>query len=176
MKGRRNLILLLVLVAVLIGVNVYRRPSSSANPLQPARTTDARTGRKAPTAIPNAELNLDKLTTEGGVRAADVRRNIFEYGSPPVSARPRTARVQPTSTAPPPPPPPPPPPVRFYGFAEGSRGGARRVLLTDGEGIFVARQGDLIKDRYRIVAVGEAAVEVEDTVGQRRWVINLETP
>ena len=177
MKSKRNLILLLALVAILVGVNLYRRPSSTANPLQPPRASGQRAGRGGPTAIPDAELQVDKLGGAGGARAADIRRNIFEYGSRPVTATSRMARTgtQP-GERPAPPPPPPPPPLRFYGFAEGSAGGQRRVLLTDGEGVFVARQGDTISNRYRVLSVGEKAVELEDVVGQRRWVINLEMP
>ena len=177
MKGRRTLILLLALVVILVGVNLYRRPSNTTNPLQPTPASGTRAGRKGPSAIPDAELHVEKLATAGGARAADIRRNIFEYGSRPVTATPRMARAgtQP-GERPAPPPPPPPPPLRFYGFAEGSAGGQRRVLLTDGEGIFVARQGDTISNRYRVLSVGERAVELEDVVGQRRWVINLEMP
>ncbi|MGH9803598.1 MAG: hypothetical protein ACRD4D_00370 [Candidatus Acidiferrales bacterium] len=176
MKGRRNLILLVALVAILVAVNLYRRPSSPANLLQPTRAAETRSGRKGPSAIPDAELRLDKLAEPGGARAADIRRNIFEYGSRPVTPTPRLARAQAQSDTPPPPPPPPPPPLRFYGFAEGSGGGPRRVLLTDGDGIFVARQGDTISNRYRVLSVSERALELEDIVGQRRWVISLEMP
>lgn len=176
MKGRRNLILLLALVVLLVAVNLYRRPSNTANPLQPTRASGPRTGRGAPNAIPDAELQLEKLNASGGARAADILRNIFEYRSRPVTATPRMARGQTKSDTPLPPPPPPPPPLRFYGFAEGSGGGPRRVLLTDGEGIFVARQGDTINNRYRVLSVGERAVELEDVIGQRRWVIALEMP
>jgi len=176
MKGRRNLVLLLGLVVILIGVNFYRRPSSTPNPLQPTGATRSRTGRGAPSAIPDAELHRERLAAARGAQAADIRRNIFEYGSRPVTATPRGARAQAQPDKPAPPPPPPPPPLRFYGFAEGSSGGSRRVLLTDGEGIFVARQGDTINSRYRVLSVGESAVELEDIVGQRRWVISLEMP
>lgn len=176
MKGRRSLILLLGLVVILVGVNLYRRPATTANPLQPESVSGARAGRKGPSAIPDAELHVEKLATSGGARAAEIRRNIFEYASRPVTATPRMARAQTQPDKPAPPPPPPPPPLRFYGFAEGSGGGARRVLLTDGEGIFVARQGDTINNRYRVLSVGESAVELEDVVAQRRWVITLEMP
>lgn len=176
MKNRRNLILLLALVAILVGVNFFRRPADTANPLQAARDSDSRPSRGSPGAIPDAELKTEVLAAAGGARAADVRRNIFQYGSRPVTATPRVARAPAQSEAPPPPPPPPPPPLRFYGFAEGSGGGPRSVLLTDGEGIFVARQGDTIKTRYRVLAVGERALELEDVLGRNRWVIPLEMP
>jgi len=176
MKQYRNLILLLLLVASLVAVNLYRKPSSTPSPLQPTRASNARPGRGAPAAIPDAELHLAKLSPEGRTRAADIRRNIFEYGSQPAVARPRALQAATTTEQPAPPPPPPPPPLRFYGFAEGSRGGPRRVLLTDGEGVFVARQGDTIAGRYRVLAVTERSVELEEVAGERRWVIPLEMP
>lgn len=175
MNNRRNLILLVALVAILVAVNLYRRPSEATSPLEPTRAATPRSARGSPSAIPDAELHLEKLAATGSVRAAEIRRNIFEYGNRPVEPR-QLARKQSEPDKPPPPAPPPPPPLRFYGFAEGSRGGARSVLLTDGETVFVARQGDTIKTRYRIVGIGERALELEDVVIQHRWVIPLETP
>lgn len=176
MKGWRNAILLLALVAVLVIVNVYRRPSNTPSPLQPVRKSGARPTRNAPPAIPDAELHVGQLEGGGHTPAADIRRNIFEYGSRPVVATPRMTRAKTTPDRPAPPPPPPPAPLRFYGYAEGSRGGPRRVLLTDGEGVFVARQGDVIVGRYRVVSVSSSAVELEEVAGQRRWVVALEAP
>lgn len=177
MKGQRKLILLLVLVAILVGVNVYR-PSSTSTPETPlarARGGAARTARGgAATAIPDAELQVEQLAAPSSVRAADVRRNIFEYGARPVAPTSKVARA--VEQPPGPPPPPPKPPLRFYGFAEGSRSGARRVLLTDGEGIFVAAEGETVAGRYRVLAVRDTSVEVEETASQRRWVVPLEQP
>lgn len=176
MKKWRNVIFLLGLVALLAVVNIYRRPSSTPSPLQPAQKASARAARNAPPPIPDAELHVDQLAAGGQTRAADIRRNIFEYGSRPVAATPRLARAKAEPDRPAAPPPPPPSPLRFYGYAEGSRGGPRRVLLTDGEGVFVARQGDTIAGRYRVVSVTDRAVEVEEVAGQHHWVVPLEMP
>lgn len=174
MKEQRKLILLIVLVAMLVGVNLLRRPASTGAPLPVERARMGRAaGRAAQTAIPDAELQVAKLTSANAVHAADVRRNIFEYGARAAAPAPKIAAA--LQQPPAPPPPPPKPPLRFYGFAEGSRSGARRVLLTDGEGIFVAAEGEIVAGRYRLVVVRDSNVEVEEQ-GGKRWVLPLERP
>ena len=68
MKAWRNVILLLALVAVLAVVNVYRRPSNTPSPLQPAGKSSARAARNAPPAIPDAELHVNQLAATGQIQ------------------------------------------------------------------------------------------------------------
>lgn len=175
MREKRKLLLLVVLVAALVGVNLFRSSSSSTpvEPQAPARAGGQRAAREgAPAAIPDAELQIEKLASASSVPAADVRRNIFEYGARAAAPAPKVAKgVEPPR---PPPPPPPKPPFRFYGFAQGSGGGPRRVLLTDGEAVFVATEGEVVAGRYRVSAVRDTSVEVEEVAGTQRWVLPLE--
>ncbi|HJT90249.1 MAG TPA: hypothetical protein VJ732_20400, partial [Bryobacteraceae bacterium] len=60
-------------------------------------------------------------------------------------------------------PPPPPIPLKFYGFVAQSRPGARRAFFMDGEDIIVATEGQMIKNRYKIVKIGVNSAVVEDT-------------
>ena len=57
------------------------------------------------------------------------------------------------NTGPPPPPPPPPIPLKFYGFT-GNKSGPKQVFLSKGEDIFVAKEGQIIDRRYRILKIG----------------------
>jgi len=177
MRPRQKLILLLVLVGALVGVNVYWRSSSSTLLPLPGPGGAGRAARGAAAPIPDAELHLERLAAAGSVRAADIRRNVFEYGSAPAAREPRLARVLEPETPPEAAPPPPPrPPLRCYGFAEGSQGGRRQVLLTDGEAVFVAGAGEVVAGRFRVLTIAERSVEVEELAGRKRWVIPLEVP
>lgn len=143
---------------------------NSGSPGTPGKTTAALTP-----AIPDAVLRLDRLRPPAEKPGADLKRNIFEYGG-----RVRAAQAAPAALAPsqPPPPAPKPPaaPVRFYGFAQPARGGARRVFLTDGDEIYTVAEGETIARRFRLVRVGAENVEIEDLTGSHRWVVPLEQP
>ncbi|MGH9862163.1 MAG: hypothetical protein ACRD35_01935, partial [Candidatus Acidiferrales bacterium] len=119
MSDRNKLVLLVVLVAVFVGVNVFRPSSPSPRAATPGRTPPTRAaGGSASPEIPDADLQVERLQPGNGVGADEIKRNIFEYFSRPVKPTPKveTSVAQP----PPPPPPPPKPPFRFYGFAQGS--------------------------------------------------------
>jgi len=64
---------------------------------------------------------------------------------------------------PPPPAPPPPSGLKFYGFA-GPKNGAKKIFLLKGEDIFLAKEGDIVDRRYKVVRVSPASVEVEDVL------------
>jgi hypothetical protein len=72
------------------------------------------------------------------------------------------------------PPPPPPPPInlKFYGFA-GPKNGSKRIFLLKGEDIFVAREGDIVDRRYRIVRIGPNSVDVEDVLTNNKQTLPL---
>lgn len=177
MREWKKLAGLLVLVAVLVAVNVYG-PSSPA-PTGVTAGVASPTGRsrtRAEGRIPDARLQLERLEGSNRVAAADIERNIFEYGQAPAPPR-RVGKPQVEQPAPPPPPPPEPrPSLRFFGFAEGGAAGHPRALLTDGEEIYVASEGDLVLSRYRLLRVQSSSVEVEDITRKRRWVLPLEQP
>jgi hypothetical protein len=55
-------------------------------------------------------------------------------------------------------------PLTFFGFSR--RGDARSIFLLAGEDVFIAREGDVVDRRYRIVRVTPKSVEVEDLMKQ----------
>ncbi len=175
MKHRNKLLILAALVVVFVAVN-FRYFGGSTTSSAPASNpaAPARPG-KPESRIPDADLRLQSL--EPSVRAAigEIGRNIFEYGHRPAPEG-TVAKVKPVDPGPEPPPPPPKPPVRFYGFAEGSASGNRRVFLTDGEGVFVAKQGDVILRRYRLTRIGNDSIDIEEISGANRWTVKMEQP
>lgn len=104
-------------------------------------------------------------------------RSLFDFSAAPktetapIKEPPKVAVVTPfvgPKPEPPPPPPPGPPPappipLKFYGFVNRARAGAKSAFFLDGDDIIVAAEGDLIKKRYKIVSIGLNSAVVEDT-------------
>jgi hypothetical protein len=90
-------------------------------------------------------------------------RNIFS----PNSAAPTPVAIEkPKDFRPAPPVPqgPPPPPaidLKFYGYSS-TGGGSRQIFLLHGDDIFLARQGDVVDRRYRVVSIRPFSVDIED--------------
>lgn len=123
-------------------------------------------------------LRLDLLAKVQAVDLAPAERNLFQFGAaPPVAPAidpgkiiPKTqaqiqveqARLQ-AQAGPPGPPPPPAITLKYYGYTAQRADGHKRAFFLDGDDIFVAAEGELIKKRYKVVRIGVASVEVEDT-------------
>jgi len=73
-----------------------------------------------------------------------------------------------------PPPPPPPPPInlKFYGFATPT-GESKRIFLAQGEDVFIAKEGDIVDRRYKVVRISQNAVEILDVLSNNRQSIPL---
>jgi hypothetical protein len=56
-------------------------------------------------------------------------------------------------------------PLSFFGFSRKS--GVSTVFLLKGEDVFLAKEGDIVDRRYRIVRVTPNAVEIEDLLSER---------
>ena len=54
----------------------------------------------------------------------------------------------------------PPIPLKFYGFVSATE--AKRAFFLDGDDIVVAREGDVIKKRYKVMRIGLNSAIVED--------------
>jgi hypothetical protein len=121
-------------------------------------------------------LRLDLLAKVQAVDLAPAVRNLFQFGAaPPVTPIIDAGKIIPKTQAqiqaeqarlnPGPPPPPPPPAItlKYYGYTAQRTDGRKRAFFLDGDDIFVAAEGELIKKRYRVVRIGVTSVEVEDT-------------
>jgi hypothetical protein len=125
-------------------------------------------------------LHLDMLAKLQTVKEEGGSRSIFDFGAAtPAPSAAQLAGIKepapiklarfygPKPPAPPPPPPPPPkaPPVplKFYGFVNQTKAGVKRAFFLDGDDIIVASEGQLIKNRYKIVRIGINSAIVEDT-------------
>jgi hypothetical protein len=132
----------------------------------------------APINVDNPAIRWWKLDR---VRKTDYRsggRNPFSAIAPPPPA-PKALRPGQTGYVPPPPPPPPPDPtlppnVKFFGYGTIPNGTARRAFLTDGDEVYIVSEGDILLGRFRIVKIGNATIEFEETSSGRQGRAALE--
>jgi hypothetical protein len=137
-------------------------------------------------------IRLDLLAKVRAVPMEGGSSSLFEFGKPPEPPTPKVDPIKPaavpvplppkatTQTKPPPPPvPPPPPPIpfKFYGYAGKAADGQLQGFFREGDpntgDIFLRREGDVIKDRYKIVRIGIRSAIVEDTVSHNQQTLPL---
>jgi hypothetical protein len=118
-------------------------------------------------------LRLGLLKASEDTKYEGTGRNIFkvfvEIPKPVVSPVKTPAVV---AQQPPPPPPPPPSNLKFYGFAT-PQGGTKRIFLTKNEDVFIAKEGDIVDRRYKVVRISPTAVEILDVLSNNRENIPL---
>jgi hypothetical protein len=134
-------------------------------PATPAQHNASQTGHKTPHALLahslDPSLRFDLLKSSEDVTYKGTGRNIFRSEAPP----PEIPTPLPPEVHPGPAPAPPPPPIdlKFYGFA-GPKGGSKRIFLLKGEDIFLAKEGDIVDRRYKIMRISPNSVEVQDVL------------
>ena len=52
--------------------------------------------------------------------------------------------------------------------------GYKRIFLSKGEDIFIAKEGDIVDRRYKIVHIGQSSVDVEDVLTNNRQTLPLQ--
>ena len=97
---------------------------------------------------------------------------MMEEPPPPkVDSSVRPTGPTPTLT-PTPTPPPPPIPLKFYGFQNRSASD-KQIFLAENDVVFVAKQGDIIDRRYRVVSIQKTSVTIEDVLTNNKQDIPL---
>lgn len=155
------------------------RPADTAiDPAPAARgTTRSRTsGRNDAAAVRSLDpsLRFNLLSASEDTKYEGTGRNIFRVfvEIPHIVTPP----VHPSQPAPGPAPytPPPPPPINlvFYGFAT-PQSGVKRIFLAKNEDVFIAKEGDIVDRRYKVVRISPNAVEILDVLSNNRQSIPL---
>jgi hypothetical protein len=157
--------------SVNVSANVLSDAPSSSRTAGRANRTPSR--KQAPGQSLDPTLRTDLLRASEGTKYEGTGRNIFrvfvEIPKPVVTP------VLAQNTPPPgPPPPPPPPPIdlKYYGYATPS-GGLKRIFLAQGEDVFIAKEGDIVDRRYKVVRISPNAVEILDVLSNNRQSIPL---
>ena len=151
-------------VAVNVAPRQQRNSSgnrNSASKKDPAQTLD-----------PSLRFNVLKSSEDTKYEGSG--RNIFRVfvePPPPPIVKVNTdqqAQVQ----GPPPPPPPPPIELKFYGFATPA-GGTKRIFLAHNEDVFIAKEGDIVDRRYKVMKISANSVDILDVLSNNRQSIPL---
>lgn len=159
---------------------------ASAAPATAAATVAASKSSAAPTHAPgkkaaSAPRSLDPTLRYDWLKASEDTvyggngRNIFKAQAEPIpapAAEVAKKQQEEANHTPPPPPPPPPITLKFFGFAN-KPGEPKRIFLSQGEDIFIAREGDIIDRRYKVVRIAPNSVEIEDVLNNNRQSIPL---
>lgn len=122
-------------------------------------------------------LRLDLLTSAEGVKYEGKGKNIFRAStetepiekvkvSPLLGSR---GNASPQIYTPPP---PPPINLKFFGLTN-SKGEKPRAFLSQGDDVWIAREGDVVNRHYRVLRISPREVEVEDLLNNHRENIPL---
>jgi hypothetical protein len=181
-KKQLRWMIALLAVALLVGIyNFVDFGTSSANAPSPA-STSAGNQQKKPALTETADngtldprLRLDILAASQSKKYESGGRNIFRMEEKRIETALVSPRVEmgPTpSPTPPPPPPPPPIPLKFYGFASKPTE-PKKIFLFDAGEVFVARQGDIVERKYKVIQINNTSVIIEDVLNNNKETIPL---
>jgi hypothetical protein len=150
-----------------VAVNVSPRPRNSAG----NRNTPS---KKDPTQTLDPSLRFDVLKTSEDTKYEGTGRNIFRvFVEPPPRPVASVVTQQPqVAQGPPPPAPPPPIELKFYGFATPA-GGTKRIFLAHNEDVFIAKEGDIVDRRYKVMKISANSVDILDVLSNNRQSIPL---
>lgn len=129
-------------------------------------------------------LRLDLLAKVQSTEPSETGRNLFQFGAPPVKAAaiklpepnviPKPMPVAPVvAVAPAGPPQPPPIPLRYYGSSSASGTSPKTAFFLDGDEILMAKEGETVKRRYRVLRISVNSVVMEDTESKRQQTIPI---
>jgi len=178
---------MIALLAILLLVGIYNfvdfGTSSAAAPAPATTQTATQAPQKSAGAQQLPDSTLDprfhwhELAVSQSIKYEAGGRNIFrmeEIKIPTVqgSVRQNAEMGPPAPPTPTPTPPPPPIPLKFYGFAsKGSE--PKRIFLADEGEVFVARQGDIVERKYKVIQINNTSVIIEDMLNSNRQTIQV---
>jgi len=122
---------------------------------------------------PGTPLNARNMFSTEAVH----ERVVSAKTSKPGSAG-SAANLTPGNQPPPPPRPAPPPMViinlKFFGTKTDLGHKRRQGFFADGDEVYLASEGDLVANRYRILRIGDSSAEIEELSSKTRRQITLQ--
>jgi hypothetical protein len=139
-------------------------------------------------------IRQDLLAKVRAVPMEGGSRSLFEFSKPPEPPAPKVDPIKPGPPAVPvlppaptsaskgtanttEPPPPPPIPFKYYGYGGLAADGQLQGYFREGDAntgdIFPAKEGDLIKNRYKVIRIGIKSATVEDTTNHSQQPLPL---
>jgi hypothetical protein len=174
MKQKKQLavLVILLLIAGVIWFFYFDRD-------KPVVTADASSAIQdyKPLGVENPSLHNDGVDRARGTEYKSGGRNIFsrELPPPPPPKHPKPDPVpHPTVPQIQEPPKVSPLPVKFFGYGTVPNGTARVAFFSDGEEVYVVREGELLLKRFRILRIGNSNLEYEEVSSGLRGTANLE--
>lgn len=151
-----------------------KAPAASSAPAPAKRKQAADRAKAHPLLAQTLDptLRFDLLKSSEDVTYKGSGRDIFRSQAPPPTDIPKPI-VDPAKVAPSAPPPPPPINLKLYGYAQRKNGEAKKIFLSSGEDIFVAKEGDIVNRRYKILKINNNSVDVEDVLTNNRQTLYL---
>lgn len=120
-------------------------------------------------------LRLDLLKSSEDVTYKGSGRDIFRSQAPPPDIpKPVQTPLQQQQAQQQAPPPPPPINLKLYGYSQRKNGESKKVFLSSGDDIFVAKEGDIVNRRYKILKINNNSVDVEDVLTNNRQTLYLQ--
>ena len=172
MKQQKQLIALVVLVVIAAVVWVWNS-QQTPHPAAASTVVQSYTAMN----VDNPAIQWPKIARVQRTEYKPIGRNPFSDVAPPPPV-PVAPKPGDKDYIPPPPPPIPelqlPPNMKFFGYGTVPNGTARRAFLTDGDEVYIVAEGDVFLGRYRILKIGNATIEFEETSTGRRGTSNIE--
>lgn len=124
----------------------------------------------SPLPVENPELQRWKLDASRRTEYKSSGRDLFSEVLPPPPVRPKPQpRPDPGPQLPVEPPPPTlPSNMKYFGYGTVPNGTSKRAFLTDGESVTIVAEGDTLLGRFRILRIGNNALEFEEMGSGRR--------
>jgi len=183
-ENKKQLRIMIALLAIALLVGIYNfvdfGTSSAASP-SPASSSPGTQAKKPLATEPLNDSTLDPRFHRRELEASQsvkyqAGRNIFRMEEVKITPPDRSVRTgemgPPPPPTPTPTPPPPPIPLKFYGFASKPTEQKKIFLIDEGE-VFVARQGDIVERKYKVVQINNTNVVIEDVLYNNRQTIQL---
>lgn len=159
--------------------------------LKTGKPGDRRSGREIPAAQINSSIDFEKLSRMEKIEPS-LARNMFAFYTPPPPAKPNGGASRQLSKStnrtggrnrpfvpggsssagrravdi----------PLKYYGFRKDPQGTKRQAFFADGDDLYLAWEGDVVANRFRIHRITETMAEVEEVASRTRKRLNLEMP